>query len=83
MKTDIDNIARQAGELAAMHAQCQATEKRILELAQNALAKIEAKLPELQRKAITDDSASAEYMHLVKEKGRLVVIISQAENNLK
>lgn len=80
---NIDTIARQAGDLAVMHKQTQAAEKHILEMAQEAHSKIEARLEEVKGQALTDDAKADQYMRLTKEKGRLVMIMAQAKNNLQ
>lgn len=80
MTEHIKNTRHQLGELAAMSAQTEAMERKILARAQEQLKKIEAGLDKARVDALAgDDEARSRYTHQIEERGRLQAVISQAE----
>lgn len=79
MKQHIENTRRHLGELAAMSAQNEAMERKILKRAQELLSEVERKLPDARAKSTTEPDA---YMELVEERGRLQQVIAQAREVL-
>ncbi len=83
MKQHIENTRRQLGELAAMSAQTETVERKILERAQQQLAKIQGEIDDARTDAIVgDDEAKQRYTHMVEERGRLQHVIAQANSVL-
>ena len=83
MKQHIENTRRQLGELAAMSAQTEAMERKILERAQHQLAQIEGAIDNARVDAMVgDDEAKQRYTHMVEERGRLQHVIAQANSVL-
>lgn len=83
MSQHIEDTRRQLGELAAMAAQTDAMERKILECAQEQLGKIEGDLDRARVAAMTgDDSAKSQYTDMVAERGRLQQVIAQARQLL-
>ena len=79
MKERTEAIRRQLGELGAMAAQTEATERKIMERAQGMLADIKGKIDTVCAEAMAgDDDAKARYTDMVEERGRLQQVIAQA-----
>jgi len=70
---------RQLGELAAMQAQTDAMERRILSIAETKLDELEKKLADARTAAMTGgDQAKADYAEMIHERGRLNIVIANA-----
>lgn len=79
MKTHLGNTRRQLGELAAMSAQTEAMERRIMERAQQQLAIVERGINAARSESMLVGKAKQDrYMDLVLEKGRLEQVIAHA-----
>ena len=79
MNTHLGNTRRQLGELAAMSAQAEAMERRIMERAQQQLAIVERGINAARSESMHGGKAKQDrYMDLVLEKGRLEQVISHA-----
>jgi hypothetical protein len=75
---------RQLGELAAMQAQTDAAERRILEIAEHKLDELEKSLASARTDAMTGgDQAKAHYADLIHERGRLNIVIANARKVLQ
>lgn len=75
---------RQLGELAAMQAQTETMERRILALAMQKLDELQGKLEAARVAAMTDgDDAQSKYTDMVHERGRLELIIANARAALR
>lgn len=83
MKQHIETTRRQLGELATMSAQTEAMERKILERAQQQLAKIEGEIDQARADAMAgNDEAKQRYTHMIEERGRLHHVIAQANQVL-
>lgn len=83
MKKHIENTRRQLGELRAMAHQTEAMERKILDRAQSLLADVEKKIEAARPLALVPGAKEAdEYQDLVAERGRLHVVIAQANKVL-
>lgn len=84
MTQHIDNTRRQLGELAAMSAQTEAMERRIMERAQQQLAIVERSINSARSASMTGGKEKQDrYMELVLEQGRLQQVIAQARSVLE
>jgi hypothetical protein len=84
MQTTTHTTRRQLGELAAMQAQTEAMERRILTIATDKLDKLTGELQAARVAAMTDgDEAQSKYADLVHERGRLELVISRAREALR
>jgi len=81
-----DHIAKtraQLGELGAMSDQTQRAERQILERAEVLLSEAERRIEALRPKAVAGDAeASRDYQEAIEERGRLNIVIAQAQKNL-
>lgn len=83
MKPPIDDTRRQLGELGAMQAQVEQSERKILAGAEKRLAEVEKRLPELRAGALAHlDDAMQQYEALLLERGRLHQVIAHAREVL-
>lgn len=79
MNTILGNTRRQLGELAAMSAQTEAMERRIMERAQQQLAIVERSINTARSESMCGGKEKQDrYMELVLEQGRLQQVIAQA-----
>lgn len=82
-KPPIDDTRRHLGELGAMAAHVEQSERKILEHAEKMLTEVEAKLSALRAKALAGDGAASQaYQDAIAERGRLNQVIAQARANL-
>lgn len=73
--TDTDTTRYHLGELAAMAAQNEAMERKILARAEDLLKDVEAKIPAAKAASLVDPER---YTSLIEERGRLQQIIERA-----
>ena len=79
----IDKTRAQLGELGAMSDQTQRAERQILERAEALLAEAEKRIEELRPQVVAGDAeASRAYQDAIEERGRLNIVIAQAQKNL-
>lgn len=79
MTNILGNTRRQLGELAAMSAQTEAMERRIMERAQQQLAIVERSINTARSESMRGGKEKQDrYMELVLEQGRLHQVIAQA-----
>lgn len=79
MKPPIDDTRRQLGELGAMQASVEKSERDILARAESRLADVEKRIAGLRADALaTDGDAATQYEEMVLERGRLNQVIAQA-----
>lgn len=82
MKQHIENVRRQIGELSSLAAKTDAAERKILEAAEKRLDWVQSRLADLRSKALVDAAAGKEYQELALERGRLNLVIAQAQKNI-
>lgn len=83
MKPPIDNTRRQLGELGAMQADVEKSERAILARAESRLADVEKQIDELHRDALAQfGDAGERYAEMVLERGKLHQVIAQAKETL-
>ena len=78
MNHHIEDTRRQLGELAAMAAQTEAMERKIMARAEALLADIEGKIKSEWAAGIANDKAQLRYTDMLEERGRLLQVIAQA-----
>ena len=78
MNHHIEDTRRQLGELAAMAAQTEAMERKIMARAEALLAAIEGKIKSEGAAGIANDKAQLRYTDMLEERGRLLQVIAQA-----
>ena len=78
MNHHIEDTRRQLGELAAMAAQTEAMERKIMARAEALLADIEGKIKSEWAAGLANDKAQLRYTDLLEERGRLLQVIAQA-----
>ena len=77
-----DEIRSRLGDLSALAAKTQATERRILEQAERRLDQIAGRLEEIKPRVLLDESLSDEYQRLILERGKLGLVVAQARRVL-
>lgn len=77
-----DEIRSKLGDLSALAAKTEATERRILENAEKRLAVIADRLDEIRPRVLLDESLSDEYQRLILERGKLGIVVAQARRVL-
>lgn len=83
MEQHVADTRRQLGELGAMAQQTEDMERKILSIAEERLAGIEAKMDAARVDALSgDDDAKGRYTELVAERGRLQQVIARARQEL-
>lgn len=84
MDTNTHTTRRQLGELAAMQAQTEQMERRILMIAEHKLDEVEKELASARTAAMTGgDESKAHYAELIHERGRLNIVIANAREALR
>lgn len=78
----IGAAGKRLGHLAGLAARTDAAERKILEAAQEMLAKVEEDLPKLRARVQTDPEAADRYQALTLERGQLQQVIAQAQKVL-
>lgn len=79
IQNQIDDTRRHLGELAAMSAQTQAAERRILELAEKRMQAVDQDIKAIRPKALSgDNQAIMKYQDAIMERGKLSLVIAQA-----
>ena len=79
---EIRHTQRDLGELAGIQTRTQDTERRILRVAMEKLDQVQASLPELQARAHDSEEAGRQYQAALLDRGRLVVVASNARTAL-
>ena len=80
----MDTTRRHLAELAALAHKTEAAERRILENAQAELERVQAKIKKLRGPAMVPGAPEAdEYQQAVHDRGRLNVVIAQAQRILE
>ena len=74
-----DDIALQLGRIGRMEKECQEAKRQILEAAEHRLGVVNARIRELQPKALTDEAAGAEYQKMIEERGVLHTLLAEKE----
>lgn len=79
MQPNPDKVSSNLGELAAMAAQTEAMERKILDMATARLAVVEKEIEQARGSAFTNGDAAQKYQELINERGTLHQVIAKAK----
>lgn len=78
MQPNPDKVRSNLGELAAMAAQTEAMERKILEMATARLKVVEGEIEQARGNVFTSGDAAEKYQNLINERGTLHQVIAKA-----